>query len=101
MSPTTTAHPAVPKRGRMAGVTGATSALAGKPARVLLALRAGGMDSPQLIERFGDGILSVVGKLSAQGLVASSHNGTGCVYRLTPAGLAACPARRHLEGAEA
>jgi hypothetical protein len=65
--------------------------------RVLLALRAGPLDSGQLEERIGYAYYPAVKGLLRDGLATYVNVGAGSVYRLTRAGVAACPRRRDLE----
>ena len=58
--------------------------------RVLLALRAGPIESAALRERLGDSVFPAIARLSRQGLVAD-HNS---VLHITSAGLRQCPSRR-------
>lgn len=62
-----------------------------------LALRAGPVDTMQLNERIGT--CTAAHKLVRMGhaVAASAGKGGGAVFRLTPAGRAACPSRRALE----
>lgn len=61
-----------------------------------LALRAGPVDSSQLIERLGS--CTAANRLVRMGHATAKSAGWSTVYRLTAAGLAACPSRRSLEG---
>ncbi|MDH2918481.1 MAG: hypothetical protein PXX73_04730 [Sideroxydans sp.] len=60
-------------------------------ARVLLALRAGDMDSDALYERFGNG--NGIKPAVQRGWIVLVNKR----YALTPAGFAACPNRRDLQ----
>jgi hypothetical protein len=63
--------------------------------RILLALRAGAMDSAQFEARFGfEAIGSILGHLVRARYVSRTGTGAGTsVYRLTEAGRAVCPCR--------
>ncbi len=63
--------------------------------RILLALRAGPMDSHQFEARFGfDAIGTVLGHLVRARYVSRTGTGAGTsVYRITAAGRAVCPCR--------
>ena len=61
--------------------------------QILLALRAGDTEYAQLVERFGSAVSAPLSALKKQGLVACK-DAWGVTYRLTEAGLAACPTRR-------
>ena len=63
--------------------------------RILLALRAGALDSTQFEQRFGfDGYGSTLGRLVGARYVSRTGTGAGTsVYRITDAGRAACPCR--------
>ena len=63
--------------------------------RILLALRAGSMDSHQVEERWGfESVGNVLGHLIRARYVSRTGTGAGTsVYRITEAGRAVCPCR--------
>ncbi len=68
--------------------------------RILLALRAGPMDSAQIEARWGfENVGTILGKLVCARYVSRTGTGAGTsVYRLTAAGRAVCPCRNPAAG---
>ena len=62
-----------------------------------LALRAGPIDTTQLTERIGSASGAHLLVRMGHAVAASAGKGGGAVFRITPAGRAACPSRRALE----
>ena len=62
--------------------------------RVLIALRAGALDSRQIEARLGDRGLSAANRLCKKGLMHKKIIDGACVFTITQDGAACCPSRR-------